>query len=261
MNCLFTNYKRRNKKVRKCNTPKKKKQLSNAKLWYVGSVMHYLCNPQKSHLCGFHWNWLCVFFSSCSFWRKKQMWRQCSYWVKETDIYHLSANVLLVTRFWWLLPSLRLSHHSLLLLFLFLFLFAHPILMSLCSVKVTTQQHFVQRVLQWLVWNKDKSDKSKQKAWLNGKCIPKWIGFMWWGIKCHENTYMLSLPRPCLGRQAVPTSVPRPLHIGQSTCKIHNRVNIQFGSMLLALCFNILINIHKKTSAIAYLLLHRLFLI
>lgn len=69
--------------------------------------------------------------------------------VSERNLFHtncLMADLLLVTRFRWLLPSLGFSQRSLLLgLGLLL---ARPILMSLRSVKVATQQHFVQSFLQ-----------------------------------------------------------------------------------------------------------------
>lgn len=66
---------------------------------------------------------------------------------------HTDANVFLVTRFCWLRLSLRLSHHRLLLGLHFLL--TGSILMSLHSIKVATEQHFLQSVLQWLVWNKE----------------------------------------------------------------------------------------------------------
>lgn len=167
---------------------------------------------------------------------KKQMWGQFSYLFKEKS--HTHVNVLLVTRFRWLRPNLGLSHHSLFLLFLFFL--ACSILMSLCSVKVTTKQHFVQNVLQWLVWNKDSVTSQKTKRWLNNTQIHELINCVC-VVEDHKpwKTYTSSLPQPCLGPQAVPISVVRPLHIDRSTCKLHNRVKIQFGSMISTLCFNL----------------------
>lgn len=120
---------------------------------------------------------------------KKQMWGQFSYLFKEKS--HTHVNVLLVTRFRWLRPNLGLSHHSLFLLFLFFL--ACSILMSLCSVKVTTKQHFVQNVLQWLVWNKDSVTSQKTKRWLNNTQIHEFIVSVWWRITSHEKLTR----RPC----------------------------------------------------------------
>lgn len=45
-----------------------------------------------------------------------------------------------------------------------------------------------------------------------------------------QNTYKWSLLRPCPDLRAAPTGVARPARIGQSTCKLPNKVNVTVGS-------------------------------
>lgn len=108
------------------------------------------------HLRRLHFNWLREFFSCCSFCERKT--RCEDFFLKKKKYFQgnsqTDATVFLVTRFCWLHLSLRLSHHG--LLHCLLFLLTGSILMSLHSIEVATEQHFLQSVLQRLVCNKEK---------------------------------------------------------------------------------------------------------
>lgn len=151
---------------------------------------------------------------------EKQMLRHFLFCVKKYHT-HIFATVFLVTRFgMWLFPSLRISHCGLLLLFLFLL--TCPILMSLCSVKVTTQQHFVQSVPQCLVWYKDGMTSKKTKSWLNGVhllLITYSTVFLWWNQKPLK--YLHVVPATALSR---PSSSSHKCSEASSYCSVNLQV-------------------------------------